>query len=78
MTFKLKYTNQWNEVTYLANLGGVWGPNDTRRLIERVTTNIANAKEFDTVEAAREALAITDNAKNPMWQVVDATGAAVK
>lgn len=76
--FKLKYTNQHHEVTYLANLGGHWGPGDTRRLIERVTTKFENAKEFATVAEAHETLVVTDNVTNKMWQIVDADGNAVK
>ncbi len=78
MTFKLKYTNQYHEVSYFCNLGGFWGPTDTRRLIERVTSKAENAKEFATVEEAREVLALTDNAKNEKWAIIDAAGNVVK
>lgn len=84
--FKLRYTNKWREITYFSNLGGFWGPGDTRRLIERVTTNADFSKEFASVEDAREVLSMSGNQvatpdKDGViigWQIIDATGRAAK
>lgn len=85
MTYRLKFTNPWNEVHWFCNLGGNW-PASNNRLIERTCTRQEDARTFDTIEAAKEVLTIT---ANPIavpdahgivqgWQVVDENGVAVK
>lgn len=54
--FRLRATNQWGERHYFCNLGGFWGPTDTRRLIERTTEKFDNGKTFAAPEDAREIL----------------------
>ncbi len=76
--FKLRHTNLWNSVTFFANLGGFWGPGDTRRLIERVVEKPENARVFDTVEEARDVLVLSDNLNSKHWQIIDAEGKPVK
>jgi len=84
--FKLRATNQWGERHYFCNLGGHWGPGDTRRLIERTTEKFENGKEFETVEAAKEILTLTGNTMAEPdkygdvrgWQIVDSEQQVVK
>ncbi len=75
--FKLRTTDP-RDRHYFCNLGGYWGAGDTRRLIERTTSNPANAKEFETVDGAKEILTLSDNLKNGRWEIIDANGEAVK
>jgi hypothetical protein len=66
--FKLRFTNPWGEQFYFCNLGGFWHANDTRRLIERTTSQAAQARRFDTRELAEEVLTVTE-AKG--WEIVE-------
>ncbi len=84
--FRLRATNQWGERHFFCNLGGHWGPGDTRRLIERTTERFENGKEFATIEEAKEILTLSGNAIAipdahgvvKGWQVVDAKQEVVK
>lgn len=84
--FRLRSTNKWGERHYFCNLGGFWGPGDTRRLIERTSEKFANGKEFETVDAAKEILTVSDNkvaepdryGQVVGWQIVDANEEVVK
>lgn len=58
--FVLKHINPYGEVFWFQNMGGFWHANDSRRLIEKTTTMQAEARTFETVEAAKEVLAITE------------------
>lgn len=68
MSYLLKHTNSYGEAHYFQNLGGFWPrPGDTRRLIEKTTAVLAEARTFETREAAREVIV---EAGNPAgWSV---------
>lgn len=68
MKFILKFTNPYGEWFYFCNLGGFWHASDTRRLIERTTSQVRDARRFDTRELAEEVLTVTE-AKG--WEVVE-------
>ncbi len=76
--FRLRTTNPNEPWHYFCNLGGFWGPGDTRRLIERTTSKFENGKEFSTPEEAKEILTLSDNLTNGRWQIVDAEQQVVK
>lgn len=73
--FKLRFTNPYGERFFFCNLGGFWGPDDTRRLIERTTTISAQAREFATTDEAKETLVAAG--KPGGWEIMDADGRAV-
>lgn len=86
MIYKLRFTNVWGERYWLANLGGFWGPGDTRRLIERTSSRAEQGREFASAELARETLTISGNSATKPdkhgvvvgWQVIDADGKPVE
>lgn len=82
--FRLKFTNQWEgrwtdehgSVFYFCNLGAMWPHYPTRRLIERTTRYMREAREFATIEEAREVLVAAGQPRG--WEVVDSKGEAVE
>lgn len=74
----LKHTNPYGESHYLANIGLPWPSDPTKRLVERTSRTMKGAKEFATLEAARETLAVTGNQFSKEWTVVDENGRVVE
>lgn len=74
--FKLRFTNTWGEKFFFQNLGGFWGPHDTRRLIERTSSQRAQGREFETVDAAKEVMQSSQMGEG--WQIIDGDGNVVE
>lgn len=69
MKYLLKFTNKYEEVFFLENLGNAWPGNPSLRLIERTTSRQADARRFDTAEQATETWATAG--KPSRWEVVE-------